>query len=180
MSIDISGVIFELRQQGWELTLRGDGSEWKAVPPKKSGRIVHFNARPASPVPVIRELRHEGFVWPPKATGHDEGEVEPQVRSTPFPPKPNPDTSTEPQPGQARHSEQELKDATALAFLQLQEAKEYERLAAAELIKCNAELEAVKRTAANVSSAYAEALRSLKEAKQTFDHLFDTDLPTGA
>ena len=179
-AVDLTGIITELRLQGWELTLKGDGSEWRAVPPNKSGRIVHFNARPTSPIPVLRDLRHQGFVWPPKSNGHSNGhdeEPEPQVRSTPFPPKPNPETSTE---AQSNHEEeQQAQDATALAFVQLREAKEYERLAAAELIKCSAELEAVKRKAAKVTSTYEEALRGLKEAKQAFDRVFETDVPGG-
>lgn len=189
-AVDVAPVVAELRLQGWEVTLKSDATAWKAVPPNKEGRIVLFAANPSSTIPILRDLRHQGFQWPPKPTTNGHPTVDSKVTSTPFPPKPNPESSTESQRSQAGRSEPiestkterpppqgSNEDAEALAFVRLREAKDYERLAASELIRCNNELEGARRKAATAATAYDDALRSLKEAKAAFDRAFDTDAP---
>lgn len=174
---EIEQVVSELRIQGWEVSLKSDARSWRAIPPNRTGRMVVFAREPKSLVAILRDLRQQGFVWPPNSNGGTLHPIEPKISATPFPPKPHPEARTEPQPklDLAMADEQPGDDSEALAFLRLREAKEYERLAAVDLMQCTKELETIKHKVAGAERAYQDALRDLQKAKSDFDRAFERE-----
>ena len=175
MTQEIDNIVAELRLQGWECALKSDAASWKAVPPDGS-RMVVFAAHAKDATAILRDLRHRGFKWPPKIpVSHPT--VEAKITSVPFPPKPHPEVHTEPI-GSAAHIES-TRDDGAIAFAKLQDAKEYERLAAAELLKCQADEEQAHKKTVAASATYGDAVRGLRECKDAFDRIFSSDLTNG-
>lgn len=175
MSKEISAIVCALREQDWTLILSSDASRWKAQPPDKSKRIVTFSATQSETLPIIRDLRHQGFVWPPLDAKRREA-ADPRglsiVKSTPFPPKPHPSVSTSPsQP----HGAPDHSDAN-MAFIDLKEAKEYERLAASELTAARRKVDEAQETMERASAAYDGALSDLKQKKAAFDASFAAEV----
>lgn len=172
MSQEIDNIVAELRLQGWDCMLKSDAVSWKAVPPD-GGRMVVFAANAKDATAILRDLRHRGFKWPPKPVSRTS--VEPKISSVPFPPKPHPEVHTE----AAGTETESTRDSGAIAFAKLQEAKEYERMAAADLLKCKADEELAHKKTVAASAIYGDAVRDLREAKDAFDRIFSTDLTNG-
>jgi hypothetical protein len=186
-SFSVSLLISQLRKQGWECALNAAATEWTAAPPDKSRKTVLFPNHPKDPSRVLRDLRHQGFSWPPTSNGHADDRA--HVTATPFAPKPHPEVklldarkadepappptpaAITPPPVAPEPVDHEAVDG-ALAFVSLREAKEYERLAAADLVQCNRELDAVRKRVDIAKRAYDEALRALQDARATFDRAF--------
>lgn len=109
------------------------------------------------------------------------------MTATPFAPKPHPEvrltdrppdrepTVERSAPAPARTVSPEERGDDAAAFVTLREAKEYERLAAADLVKMNRELEGVKKRVDEARRAYDDALRGLKEARAAFESAFSPE-----
>lgn len=194
MASNVNTLVSELRRQGWDCSINADATRWKAIPPEKDKRLVTFANHPREQelVQITRELRQQGFVWPPHANGHLDAAA--RVTSTPFAPKPNPASMTLTTTADRQSAEETVgriiaavmpRPATpplvidcddALAFASLREAKEYERLAAAELVQCNKEVAAASARAADARRAYDDAAQGLQKARAVFDTAFGAEL----
>jgi hypothetical protein len=183
----LTRVLEELRAQKWTLNPSPSGDVWRAEPPDRTRKVVKFTARPTTLIPILRELRDQGFRWPPGEPKQDEPPS--VVRSLPFPPQPHPDVRTEPwvttEPMTGSHDHTPpgklvLVKAAASpsgtadqAFERLKEAREYALLAAEDLAGARAAFDAAKAVHDGANTVYDDALKQLADAKAAFDALFN-------
>jgi hypothetical protein len=182
----LTKVLEELRAQRWTLNPSPSGDKWRAEPPDPKRKVVTFTARPAVLLPILRQLRDQGFRWPP---GEPKQEEPPSiVRSVPFPPKAHPDVqtdswvTTEPLTGSHDHTppgKLVLVKATApsgtadQAFERLKEAREYALLAAEDLASAKSVLDQAKAVYDGAHAVYDDAIKQLASCKSDFDALFN-------
>jgi len=171
----VEQVVKALRAQGWAVEIEPKGDHYRASPPS-GARAVRFQAHTTNTLPILRELRDHGFVWPPPPA------PEPIVRATPFPAKPHPHV----QVVRAAAAEEPPTPASGpmggaeLAFVELRDAKEYERLAAAELQEATKAADAAIAKRDEAAATYQGALDALAEKKRVFDRAFDGELGQGS
>jgi len=177
----LTRVLEELRAQNWTLNPSPDGQSWRAEPPDPKRKAVKFSARPSVLVPIIRELRDQGFRWPP---AEKDTVPSPVVRSVPFPPKPHPDVTVEriglaavvpdePQRAPLTLVKTPAPTSADEAFAKLKEAREYALLAGEELRETVTVFELAKQSRDGAQAVYDDALKQLQIAKAAFDALFN-------
>jgi len=169
-------LIEELKLQNWTLSINTDGSRWRAEPPERGRKTILFSARPADLTLVIRDLRDQGFRWPP-----GDPKAEPVLRSTPFAPKPHPGSFVEgAQPSdRPRGALQIVALNEDQAFERLKEARGYVELARQEHEDKQRVVDGIQETLGRAERERAaaekvlrEALGEMDEAKKTFDRMF--------
>jgi hypothetical protein len=182
-SIEMTGLISELRAQAWECELTSDGSQWKAKPPDNRRLCIKFRAMHGDFQGILRQLRDHGFKWPPP----DKRKPDPVIRATPFAPKPHPHVEVEtetlivdavrpriseaPPPASPTTSE-------ATAYAALREAKEYERLAASEMRAARENRDAAEQLYGVAKATYDAAHKDLLHKKRAFDEAFGAEQET--
>jgi hypothetical protein len=182
----IDDLVRALRDQGWEVDKR-TGRSYKATPPDAGRKVVFFDAPsesgPHGMIYVIRQLRHEGFVWPPpEREKKAAGDVVPIVLATPFAPVPNPHAQAvapgAPEPVATPDAPSEprtLVPRVDSAYLDLKDAKEFADLVAQDLREAKAVLLAAQERVARAEAQYAEAVEDLREKRMVFNKSFDAE-----
>lgn len=174
-NVRIDDILAELRRQGWRVeTSAKDGSLHKCFPPDKSRMMVSVSTRFADSggvVQILRELRQQGFAWPPppRLRAVESPEPEPRIASTPFAPRPSPATSSSPQ------CARDDGPSPDLAFLALKDARDYVTLAGSELRQAQSDVERAQEKLASATTAYRDALADLKAKKDVFDREFSAE-----
>jgi hypothetical protein len=176
----LTKVLEELRAQRWTLNPSPSGDKWRAEPPDPKRKVVTFTSRPTVLMPILRELRDQGFRWPPSEA---ETIPPPVVRSVPFPPKAHPDVSTsvsgilaDPPPPRAPPALVKAPGPSGTAdqaFERLKEAREYALLAAEDLASAKSVLDQAKAVYDGAHAVYDDAIKQLASCKADFDALFN-------
>lgn len=178
-------LIEELTDQGWCVE-KTKNQHWKATPPPGTrGEIVIFSESYDNHayLNTVRKLRDLGLRWPPpskaekaaerrrrEAEATHTTEAEPVIRSTPFPPEKM--DMPEPKLHLVAKSPDELPGPDKL-FADLKEAREYAKLAAADLAERKQAVDEAAAAYDIAFRAHADAVDHLRAKKSAFDRAFE-------
>lgn len=177
-SIEMTGLVAELRAQNWECELTSDGGHWKAKPPDNRRITLKFLSIHGDFQGIVRQLRDHGFKWPPPP----KLPPEPVVRAVPFPSRPHPHIEVEkdseapltalaPPPPKAAPAATDAMQA----FKALREAKAFEREAFADLAKEKAALDEAHTRVAKATGLHDLAVQDVEEKKKAVYALVEAE-----